>query len=252
MNFCTAGYLRIKSSPNNASWFIQTNFLEAILKIFSTKHWCNGSFQSFYPCRLLTEKKATWMPRGAYLLVWQRVWIIKLLHDSTYDPLKQAKRTFWCFARLTINSVSGCFRRFSGKFLKQTECLERHSWLENSRRKFGFHVFKPFLNIIFMRPFFVKGSWLRQMVNAINERNQNSSVLNSVHHLPKPWSDRFTHVILNSKKSLVSKSLRYSFLLSLSAARDISSKSGGRRVYRRICAILSTLRGLVKCIADRS
>ena len=128
MNFCTAGNLRIKSSPNNASWFIQTNFLEAILKIFSTKHWCNGSFQSFYPCRLSTEKKATWMPRGAYLLVWQRVWIIKLLHDSTYDPLKQAKRTFWCFARLTINSVSGCFRRFSGKFLKQTECLERHSY----------------------------------------------------------------------------------------------------------------------------
>ena len=32
MNFCIAGYLRIKSWPNNAIWFIKTNFLEAILK----------------------------------------------------------------------------------------------------------------------------------------------------------------------------------------------------------------------------
>ena len=30
MNFCIAGYLRIKSSPNNAIWFIKTNCLEAI------------------------------------------------------------------------------------------------------------------------------------------------------------------------------------------------------------------------------
>ena len=30
MNFCVSGYLRIKSSPNNAIWFIKTNFLEAI------------------------------------------------------------------------------------------------------------------------------------------------------------------------------------------------------------------------------
>ena len=30
MNFCTAGYLRIKWSPNNAIRFIKTNFLEAI------------------------------------------------------------------------------------------------------------------------------------------------------------------------------------------------------------------------------
>ena len=61
------------------------------------------------------------------ILVRQRVWIMKLLHDSIYDPLKQTKRTLWCFDRLIINSVSGCFRRFSGKFLKQTEHLKRHS-----------------------------------------------------------------------------------------------------------------------------
>ena len=48
---------------------------------------------------------------------------MKLLHD--YDPLKQTKRTLWCFARLTINS--GCFRRFRGKFLKQMERLKRYS-----------------------------------------------------------------------------------------------------------------------------
>ena len=129
--------------------------------------------------------------------------------DSIYDPLKQTKKALWCFARLTINSVSGCFRRFSGKFLKKTErlkrCIRLFSWLENSRRKFGFHVFKPFLNISFRlsQPFFLKRNWLRQMVNAITERNQNSSVLNSVHHLPKPWSDQFTRV--NSRKALCRK-----------------------------------------------
>ena len=30
MNFCIAGYLRIKSSPNNAICFIKTNLLEVI------------------------------------------------------------------------------------------------------------------------------------------------------------------------------------------------------------------------------
>ena len=136
---------------------------------------------------------------------------------------------------------TGCFRRFSAKFLKQTERLKKYSfffWLENSRRKLGFHVFKPFLNIIFRlsRPFFVKGNWLRQMVNTITERNQNSSVLNSVHHLPKPWIDRFTHV--NSREASCPKpcdtasSHRY---LPLGTFRQ--SKSGERRVHRRICAI---------------
>ena len=43
--------------------------------------------------------------------------------DSIYDPLKQTKKTLWCFARLTINSVSGCFRR-----LKQMERMKRHSY----------------------------------------------------------------------------------------------------------------------------
>ena len=47
--------------------------------------------------------------------------------DSIYDPLKQTKKALWCFARLTINSVSGCFRRFSGKFLKKPERLKRRS-----------------------------------------------------------------------------------------------------------------------------
>ena len=161
---------------------------------------------------------------------------MKLLHDSIYDPSKQTKRTLWCFARLTINSVSGCFRRFSGKFLKQTERLKRHiillfSLLENSRRKFGFHVFKPFSNISFRlsQPFFLKWNWLRQMVNAITERKQNSSVLNSVHHLPAQTVKRPVYPC-RKKKSLGSKSLRYSFLSSLSAASDISSHNGEGRV----------------------
>ena len=88
---------------------------------------------------------------------------------SIYDPLKQIKKPLWCFARLTINSFSGCFRRFQWKILETNGTSEKaflFSWLENSRQKFGFHVFKPFLNISFRlsRPFFV----------------------DSVHHLPKP------------------------------------------------------------------
>ena len=49
----------------------------------------------------------------------------------------------------------------------------------------------------------------------------------------------------------MSKRLRYSFLSSLSAPRDISSKSGERRVYPTYASyILSTLRGLVKYIVQ--
>ena len=34
MNICIARYLRVKSSPINAIWFIKTNFLEGVLKYF--------------------------------------------------------------------------------------------------------------------------------------------------------------------------------------------------------------------------
>ena len=34
MNFYIARYLRIKSSPVKAVWFIKTNFLEGVLKYF--------------------------------------------------------------------------------------------------------------------------------------------------------------------------------------------------------------------------
>ena len=181
---------------------------------------------------------------------------MKLLHNSIYDPLIQTKRTLWWFARLTINSISGCFRRFIGKFLKQTERLKRHSavfLVGKFQRKFGFHVFKPFLNISFglSRPFFVKRNWLRQMVNAITERNQTSSVLNSVHHLPKLWSDRFTHI--TSRKALCPKacdtasSQRY---LPLGTFRQRAVRGGCIVDYASY--ILSTLRGLVKYIVARS
>ena len=104
------------------------------------------------------------------------------------------------------------------------------SWLETFRRKFGFHVFKPFLNISFRlsRPFFIKRNWLRQMVNAITERNQNSSVLNSVHHLPKPWSDRFTHV--NSRKASCPKACD-----TASSHRYLALGTFRQRAVRRGC-----------------
>ena len=67
MNFCIAGYLRIKSSPNNAIWFIKTNFLEAI-KYFRLSI---GAIvlRSFYPCGLSKLKKLRGCQRGAYILV---------------------------------------------------------------------------------------------------------------------------------------------------------------------------------------
>ena len=53
MNFCIAGYLRIKSSPNNAIWFIKTHFLEAI-KYFRLSIGAIVLFNSkFLPLRAL-------------------------------------------------------------------------------------------------------------------------------------------------------------------------------------------------------
>ena len=125
MNFCIAGYLRIKSSPSNAIWFIKTNFLEAI-KYFRLSI---GAIvlRSFYACGLSKLKKASWMPKRS-LYTCMTTCTNHEATDSIYDPLKQTKKALWCFARLTINSVSGCFRRFSGKFLKQMERLKRHSY----------------------------------------------------------------------------------------------------------------------------
>ena len=128
MNFCIAG-LGIKSSSNNAIWFIETNFLEAI-NYFRLSIGAIVLFEVFALVGSQNWKRAKWMSKRSllYFLVWLRVWIMKLLHDSIYDPLKQTKKTLWCFARLTINSDSGCSRRFSGNFLKQTERLKRHSY----------------------------------------------------------------------------------------------------------------------------
>ena len=56
MNFCTARYLRIKSSPNNAIRFIKTNFLEAI-KYFRLNIGAIVLFEVFTPCGLSKLKK---------------------------------------------------------------------------------------------------------------------------------------------------------------------------------------------------
>ena len=84
-----------------------------------------------------------------------------------------------------------------------------------------------------------------KMVNAITERNQNSLVLHSVHHLPKPWRDRLTRV--SSRKALFPKacdtasSHRY-LLLGTFCQRAVR---GGCIADYASC-ILSILRGLVK------
>ena len=90
------------------------------------------------------------------------------------------------------------------------------------------------------------------MVNAITQRNQNSSVLNFAHHLPKLWSDRFTRV--NSRKALCPKAWdtasspnRY---LPLAMFRQRAVRGGCIADYA--LHILSTLRGLVKYTVDRN
>ena len=86
---------------------------------------------------------------------------------------------------------------------------------ERSKRKFVFHFntprsnmtprlwgqnckffTTPFFDTSFRpsRPFFGKWYWFVQMVNAIPGRNL--PVLNFAYHLPKPCTDRFSHVQL--------------------------------------------------------
>ena len=62
MNFCIAGYLRIKSWPNNAILFIKTKFLEAI-KYFRRSIVAIVLFEVLPLQALKTEKRATWMPK---------------------------------------------------------------------------------------------------------------------------------------------------------------------------------------------
>ena len=112
------------------------------------------------------------------------------------------------------NSVSGCFRRFRGKSLKQRERLKRHSHIflvgkfQAEIRISCLQTYSWILFSGFRSRFSLKRNWLRQMVNAITERNQNSSVLNSVHHLPAQTVKRPVYPC-KKYKSLVPKSLRY-------------------------------------------
>ena len=107
----------------------------------------------------------TYSPANTPLSQSERTYYLSyFINDSIYEPLKQTKSsTFWCFAGLTIiNSVScNCFFTFQWKIPETNGTSEKaflFSWLENYRRKFGYHVFKPFLNISFTlsRPIFVK------------------------------------------------------------------------------------------------
>ena len=138
---------------------------------------------------LKTEKKARWMPKRSLYTCMTTC----MNHEATawlyiYDPWKQ-RGHFDGLPGLPLTQFRVVFDVSVENFWNKRNVwkgIRLFSLLENSRRKFGFHVFKPFLNISFRlsQPFFLKRNWLRQMVNAITERNQNSAVLNSVHHLP--------------------------------------------------------------------
>ena len=49
---------------------------------------------------------------------------MKLPHGFIYDPLKQTKGTLGCFARFTINSVSGLLSAFQWKIPETNETPE--------------------------------------------------------------------------------------------------------------------------------
>ena len=139
-----------------------------------SKYWWNSSFRSFLdPCGLSKlKKKLRGCQRGAYILVWQPVWIMKLLHDCIlYDPLKH-RGHFGGLPGLPLTKFRVVFDVSVENFWNKRNVwkgIRLFSLLENSRRKFGFRVFKPFLNISFRlsQPFFLKRNWLRQMVKAI-------------------------------------------------------------------------------------
>ena len=140
MNFCIARYLRIKSPPIKAVWFIKTNFLEGVLKYFRQSIGAIVFFEDFTLAHAGSQnwKKATWgLPLTQFRVAFD---------VSVENSCK--KRNFWKGIRL-------------------------FSWLETSRRKFGFYVFKPFLNISFRlsRPFFIKRNWLRKMVKTVGKRD---------------------------------------------------------------------------------
>ena len=109
MNFCIERYLRIKSSPINAIWFIKNNFLEAI-KYFKLSIGAIVLFEVFTLAGSnKLKKKLRGYQRGAYIYVWYRVWIMKLLHDCIFDPLKQTKRTLGALPGLPLTQFRVVF-----------------------------------------------------------------------------------------------------------------------------------------------
>ena len=105
MNFCIERYLRIKSSPINAIWFIKTNFLEGI-KYLRLSIGAIVLFEVFTLASSQNWKKAT---RGLPLTQFRVAFDVSVENSSK-------KRNVWKGIRL-------------------------FSWLETSRRKFGFLVY---------------------------------------------------------------------------------------------------------------
>ena len=106
-------YLRIESSPINAIWFIKTNFLEGVLKYFRLSIGAIVLFEDFTLAGSQYWKKATW---GLPLTQFRVAFDVSV--ENSWN-----KRNVWKGIRL-------------------------FSWLETSRRKFGFHVFKLFLILV--------------------------------------------------------------------------------------------------------
>ena len=169
MNFCIAGYLLIKSSPNNAIWFLKTSFLEAI-KYFRLSIGAIVQ-RSFYPkfagsqnwkSYVDAKEEPTYLYDNVYesSSYWLYIWPIKTKPRRHFGalpglPLTQFRVAFDVWNKWNVWKGIPIF--LVGKF--QTEI--RISCLQ---------TFFEYLSFRLLRPFFV----------------------NSVHHLPKPWSDQFT------------------------------------------------------------
>ena len=118
-----------------------------------------GHYREYPPLPdLKTEKKLRGCQRGAYILVWHRVWIMKLLHGALPGlPLTQFRVVF------DVSVENSWNKRNVWKGIRLFSCWKIPG------RNLDFMSSNPFSNISLRlsRPFFVKQNWLRRMVNAI-------------------------------------------------------------------------------------
>ena len=132
-----ASQAAVKSSQSNAIWFIKTNFLKAIT-CFRLSIGAIILFEVFTLAGSQTEKRLRGCQRGAYILVRQCIWIMKLLHD--------------------YNKLRGHFCALPGLPLTQCRVVfdvsVENSWIKGNVRKGMVEKFQAEIRIWCLQTFF--------------------------------------------------------------------------------------------------